>query len=173
MYAGYSGAFQDDVPFVNSTEISRIAKFRFLTAVEAQNDVESTSRVQIAPKFGPVAPGELLLLLPQSNVSDPKRVDQYSIYTKGASGTLFVTDSTFIGWQLTISDHDTCLGAFERDGLACCEWIAVPGTNDGSQSLNTENAATALCLVSALHHISASVSVHLHTVQMKSLQPHT
>jgi len=131
MYAGYSGAFQDDVPFVNSTEISRIAKFRFLTAVEAQNDVESTSRVQIAPKFGPVAPGELLLLLPQSNVSDPKRVDQYSIYTKGASGTLFVTDSTFIGWQLTISDHDTCLGAFERDGLACCEWIAVPGTNDG------------------------------------------
>jgi len=130
MYIAYA-SFQDNVPFVNSSDQSRIAQFRILTAVEAQNDVESTSRVQIEPKFGSIAPGELLLLLPQSNSSDTKRVDQYSVYSKEASGTLFVTDSTFIGWQLTVSDHDTCKGHFERDGLSCCEWIAIGGTNDG------------------------------------------
>eukprot|EP00656_Telonema_subtile_P048443 TRINITY_DN5772_c0_g1_i1.p1 TRINITY_DN5772_c0_g1~~TRINITY_DN5772_c0_g1_i1.p1 ORF type:complete len:875 (-),score=214.22 TRINITY_DN5772_c0_g1_i1:272-2896(-) len=124
-------AFEENVRFGHTEQPSRAAQFRLLTAEDAKNDVESTARVSISPKYGSIKPGELVLLLPQSDATDPKRVDKYSVYGKGKAGLLQLTDSTFIGWQFTLAEHNTCVAPTEAEGLACCEWIKVDDTNNG------------------------------------------
>jgi hypothetical protein len=77
-YLGYS-QWEEGVGFAWQDEPTRATHFRILTSQDAQNDVESTARVPIAPKGGVIKPGELVLLLPQLEKQD-KDVDKYSVY---------------------------------------------------------------------------------------------
>lgn len=143
-FLAYS-AWMDDVQLSWEDTLTRATQFRFLSSVDAANDVESTSRVPIAPQGGVLQSDELTLLLPRLvNSADPD-IDKYSVYMSGDQGTAVQTDSTFVGWQFLISDRAQCVfedlidpdtGIMYREGeeadnIACCEWELISAANDG------------------------------------------